>query len=361
MMIIRKDPSTYVVMYDTNLSKGIPRFSELVGKLVKFMREYNDVEGDFTVSFIGSRNIDFAMAFLDGDAGAVQNPVAGAAFEPTLSLRSGEGYAYVNAAGERVHSKGGLEASDPEEAHDATQAIDELIEQASRAQVSPPNYVGANKRIDAMAVAWLFAHDYVFFNQGDLTWDGTHHAIVGAQINADKVDKIPDFMSNAQVYYQGIGDFLMTLEQDEELIVPRGKIHHGLYDAICEGDLTGITLFNLQACGRAFQFLEEADERAKCATLRTAGFAELADDPNAIEHTYMIFVDERLARGIPGFYKLVRRLFEDMRAYNEVDSRCILIFTTVRNSDADRYLNDFGDTVEGAVLEGFHVEMPGEG
>ena len=357
MAITRKDPSAYVVMYDTNLSKGIPRFSELVGKLVKFMREYNDVEGDFTVSFVGSRNIDFAMAFLGGDAGAVENPVAGAAFEPTLSLRSGEGYVYMNAAGERVHSKGGLEASDLEEAPDATQAIDEQPEPARRAQVNPPNYIGANKRIDAMAVAWLFAHDYVFFNQGDITWNGARHAIVGAQINSDKVDEIPMFMSNAQVYYRGIGDFLMTLEQDNELIVPRSTIHRGLHDAICEGNLTGITLFNLQACGRAFQFLEEVDERAKYAILRTAGFGELADDPNAIEHTYMIFVDERLARGIPGFYKLVRRLFEDMRAYNEADSRCILVFTTARNPDADRYLNDFGGIVEGAVFEGLHVEM----
>ena len=224
-----------------------------------------------------------------------------------------------------------------------------------------PNYVGANKRMDAMAIAWLFAHDIVYFNQGDITWDGTCHAISGAQINADKVDEIPAFMSNTEMYYRGIGDFLMTLEQDGELVVPRSKIHHGLHDAICGGDLTGMTLFNLQACGRAFQFVEGADEGAKRGILQMAGFGELADNPNTIGHTHMISVDERLARGIPGFFKLVRRLFEDMRAYNEDDSRCILIFTTVRNSDADRYMDDFDDVVEGAVLEGFHVEVVDEG
>ena len=224
-----------------------------------------------------------------------------------------------------------------------------------------PSYIGANKRMDAMAIAWLFAQDYVFFNRGDLTWDGAHHAITGAQINADKVDEIPEFMSNTQTYYQAVGDFLMVLEKDEGLIVPRGKIHHGLYDAIREGDLTGITLFNLQACGRALQFVEGVDEGAKRGILQMAGLGELADDPDAIRNTYMISVDDRLARGVPGFCKLVRRMFEDMRAYNGIDSRCILVFTTARNSDADRYLDDFGDTVDGAVLEGLHIETVDEG
>lgn len=219
-----------------------------------------------------------------------------------------------------------------------------------------PNYVGANKRIDAMAVAWLFAHDYVFFGQSDVIWDGTHHAIVGAQINADKVDEIPGFMSNAQVYYQGIGDFLMTLEQDEELIVPRNKIHHGLHDAICEGDLTGITLFNLQACGRAFRFLGEVNGEAKRDLLREVGLAELANDPSAFAGASIIVVDERLTRGIPNFYYLVRRMFEDMRAYNGIHTPYSLVFLSVRNASVDLYLDQFDDCVEGAISESFHVE-----
>ena len=92
-----------------------------------------------------------------------------------------------------------------------------------------PNYVGPNKRIDAMAVAWLFAQDYVFFNPDEITWDGMHHGIAGAQINLAKVGDIPTFMDNTQMYYQGIYELLMALEHDEALIVPREKIHPGLY------------------------------------------------------------------------------------------------------------------------------------
>ena len=219
-----------------------------------------------------------------------------------------------------------------------------------------PNYVGANKHIDAMAVAWLFAQDCVFFNPDEITWDGTHHGIVGAQINAEKVNDIPTFMENAGMYYQGIGDLLMTLEQDEELIVPRGKIHPGLHDAIREGDLTGITLFNLQACARAFQFLGDENEGVKRNMLEMAGLGDLADNPNAMACTYVIAVDQRLTRGIPGFYQLIRRMFEDMRAYNEIDLPYILLFTAARNVDADQCLDYFDDAVEGAVSETFHVE-----
>ena len=219
-----------------------------------------------------------------------------------------------------------------------------------------PNYVGANKHIDAMAVAWLFAQDCVFFNPDEITWDGTHHGIGGAQINAEKVNDIPTFMENAGMYYQGIGDLLMTLEQDEELIVPRGKIHPGLHDAIREGDLTGITLFNLQACARAFQFLGDENEGVKRNMLEMAGLGDLADNPNAMACTYVIAVDQRLTRGIPGFYQLIRRMFEDMRAYNGIDLPYILLFTAARNVDADQCLDYFDDAVEGAVSETFHVE-----
>lgn len=219
-----------------------------------------------------------------------------------------------------------------------------------------PNYVGANQHIDAMAVAWLFAQDYVFFNPDEITWDGTHHGIAGAQINAAKVDEIPTFMGNPQMYFQGIGDLLMTIEQDDELIVPRDKIHPGLYEAIREGDLTGLTLFNLQACAHAFSFLGDENEGVKRSMLQMAGLGDLADNPNAMACTYLIAVDQRLTRGIPGFYKLVRRMFEDMRAYNEVDLPYILLFTAARNVDADQCLDYFEDSVEGAVSESFHIE-----
>lgn len=219
-----------------------------------------------------------------------------------------------------------------------------------------PNYVGANQHIDAMAVAWLFAEDYIFFNPGEITWDGRHHGIAGAQINAAKMEEIPTLMGNPNMYFQGIGDLLMTLENDEELVVPRERIHPGLYDAIREGDLTGITLFNLQACAHAFQFLGEGNENVKISMIQTAGLGNLVDNPNAMACTHVVTVDQRLTRGIPGFYRLVTRMFEDMQAYNALDLPYVLLFTAVRNFDADQCLGPVDNDVEGAVSESLHVE-----
>lgn len=115
-----------------------------------------------------------------------------------------------------------------------------------------PDYVGPNNRINAMAVAQLFADDFAFFNSDEISWDGEHHAMAGIQFNAAKVDDFPVFVQNIGQLVPNIYDFMAHIEQDEELIVPRWKIAPGLHDAIREGDLTGITLFNLQACGKAF-------------------------------------------------------------------------------------------------------------
>ena len=42
-----------------------------------------------------------------------------------------------------------------------------------------PNYVGPNGRINAMAVAELFANDFAFFNPDEISWDGRHNAMTG--------------------------------------------------------------------------------------------------------------------------------------------------------------------------------------
>lgn len=221
-----------------------------------------------------------------------------------------------------------------------------------------PNYMGANGRIDAKAVAWLFAKDHVFFDDGEITWDGRHHGIAGAQINGANMDEIPQFMDDPNMYFQAIGDVLLALEKDEELRVPREKIHPALHKAIREGDLTGLTLFNLQACGRAFFFMGDEEQSAKTSMLEMAGLQQLLDHPSAMENVEMVMVDPRLARGIPGFYKLVARMVEDMRAYNgKGGTRFVLLFANARNFDADQYLDDFEGEVEGAVVEPVHVEM----
>ena len=195
-----------------------------------------------------------------------------------------------------------------------------------------PNYVGQNGRIDAMAAAWLLDEDHVFFLDNEITWDGQNHSFTGAQLNAGNMDEVPVFMSNYEMLMNGVIDLMTTLEGDNALRVPREAINPSLHEAIREGDLTGITLFNLIACGHAIRIL------------------------NTQENVYRVMYDNRLARGIPAFYKLVTRMIWDMREYNGIEGPFQVAFASARNIDADQYLRDFNGMVPGAVSEPMWME-----
>lgn len=196
-----------------------------------------------------------------------------------------------------------------------------------------PNYVGNNGRIDAIAAAWLLDEDHVFFLDNEITWDGKNHGFTGAQVNAGNMDEVPVFMSNYEVLLNGVLDLMMTLEKDKGLRVPRDAVHQSLHEAIRAGDLTGITLFNLIACGHAIKVLRNSED------------------------SYQVIYDNRLARGIPSFYQLTARMIWDMRGYNDITAPFQVMFASARNIDADQYLRDFNGVVPGAVSETMWVEQ----
>ena len=99
---------------------------------------------------------------------------------------------------------------------------------------------------------------------------------------------IPGFDDVNEVF-QYFVTLLNEIEKDEGLIVPRAMIAPGVQKAIREGDLTGLTLANLAACGKAF-----------CVQKAKAG-------------SYRVIFDSRLIIGIPSFLDLVARLVRDLR------------------------------------------------
>lgn len=193
-----------------------------------------------------------------------------------------------------------------------------------------PYYGGYNQQFDHNAACWLLYQDCIFFNDNEISWDGHHHALAGMQVNATYADQIPVFLERADNYAPALVDFMTTIEQDEGLIIPREMIHPVTQNALREGDLTGITLLNLQACAKSLMITSTAP------------------------HQYNVIVDPRVLAGIPDFLNLMGRLIWDMREYNGVEVPFSVTLLGTRNFDANVFYGDDGfldKPVAGATTE----------
>ncbi|MBR0405260.1 MAG: leucine-rich repeat protein [Eggerthellaceae bacterium] len=259
-------------------------------------------------------------------------------------------------------SKGNLKAADLKGAVDTSQAIDELPEPTRRSQEvqamptfaetdlseGEPRYRDADGNFNGEALLWLLAEDYVFFNETDFGWNGENNVVGGAQVNSPKKDEIPEFMSELSENATALVMLMRTLENDKQLRVDRGSIHSALYGAIRDGDLTATTLINLVACSRAWRILVPSAVR----DLEERGIL-----PNvgglAPGRVYTVNVDDRLARGIPNFYRLIARLLWDMRKVNGDLSPFRVRFLTTKVLDYNPDLEQFDGSVDGAEVQPF--------
>lgn len=189
--------------------------------------------------------------------------------------------------------------------------------------------------------------NYLFFNECDIAWDGQCHTFEGIQVNASKADELEriacgiwdyDDIREFVLYFQ---NFLLQLESDDQIKVPRSMVAPGIRRALPEGDLTGITLANLAACAGAIRF-----EKTTAADLLEGTDGEKYANVEA----YTVFYDVRLANGIPCFFDLVARMLWDLRqCFRSLDGRGFAIaFFAVRNLDADQYFGDVDSPVAGA-------------
>lgn len=179
----------------------------------------------------------------------------------------------------------------------------------------------------------LLSGDWLFFLDNEIAWDGRHHTITGIQVNGAQLADLMGYVSTFADDFEGpeevarylIG-FLNEVENDGGLRVPRSSIAPGVRQAIRDGDLTGITLANLAACGSAF-------------SVRMVG-----------DNQYALIYDARLARGIPHFFDLTARLLWDLRqcTRSEKGAPFVVAFAAARNLDADQYLGDVRSPVADA-------------
>ena len=148
--------------------------------------------------------------------------------------------------------------------------------------------------VNPMLLLTLLADDYVFFQDTDIAWERGHHVIRGMRANLPKIEELNAIArENGFDSFAELGDrlvsFLLEVEKDKALVVPRDRVSKALYPIMFDGDLTGITFANLAAYMAAFRVLD-------------AG-------PNA----YTVMYDPSLADGIPCFFDLMCRLLWDLR------------------------------------------------
>lgn len=192
-----------------------------------------------------------------------------------------------------------------------------------------------NIDIPTLVMAML-SEDFIFFNEDDIAWDEEkrEHFFKGAQVNASKAEMLDSVVRAFD--FDGIAEFafalqgiLLGLEADKQLVVPRSMVAQGIRQGLPEGDLTGISLANLAACGHALKFAKQESD------------------------SYLVMYDVRLAQGIPCFFDLVARMLWDLREVEpDLSGKSFAIgFASCRNFDADQYFGEVDSPVAGAQAE----------
>ncbi len=190
----------------------------------------------------------------------------------------------------------------------------------------------------ALFAVTMLSGDWIWFPDDKISWDGEHHGIVRTDLNAAKAAGLMGFVGaeypgrfgSLQDVVLLFAKLALEVEKDEALRVPRATIAPGLRDVLREGDLTGLTLLNLAACGAAIMLQKQDDD------------------------AYLLIYDTRLGAGIPSFFDLCARLVWDLRTANPDGTGSprttpfTLTFAGSRDFDADEFFGDIKKPVAGA-------------
>ena len=197
--------------------------------------------------------------------------------------------------------------------------------------------------VNPMLLLTLLADDYVFFQDTDIAWERGHHVIRGMRANLPKIEELNAIArENGFDSFAELGNrlvsFLLEVEKDKALVVPRDRVSKALYPIMFDGDLTGITLANLAASMAAFRVLN--------------------DRPN----NYTVIYDGTLADGIPHFFDLMCRLLWDLRLCmaSLKGTPFQVTFARCRNLDLSQLLEGNVSRVDGAQDDPFSVTVSEE-
>lgn len=340
--VINDSPNSYTVMYDDALADGIPRFFDLMCRLLWDLRQCVETLKDapFQATFTSYRNLDLSQ-LLRGSVsrvdGAQDNPGTVSVSE---APKIGHGYASASEGKAKSADKGATRKSKPKLA-----AAPKSVPVAATKPEPEPKPATKPKpaeshNVDPMLLLTLLADGYVFFRDTDISWERGHHVIRGMQANLPKIEELNAIVrENGFDSFAELGDhlvsFLLEIEKDKALVVPRDRVSKALYPIMFDGDLTGITLANLAASMAAFRVL--------------------SDKPN----NYTVIYDGTLADGIPHFFDLMCRLLWDLRLCmtSLKGTPFQVTFARCHNLDLSQLLEGNVSRVDGAQDDPFSVTV----
>ena len=316
VVVRNTDDGNYGVLYDNRLAMGIPCFFDLMARLIWDMRQLSlSLAGKpFTVSFVGSRNVDADVLFpttVSSVAGRQENPLSMTVNQcPSINLPSESSNTPASESAPSLSKMQPVDSQVKAERHAPEKRKEAKLdfERSSATQDLP------------VLMLSLLSDDLLFFQEDDIAWDGKHHSIQGIHANEPKLDNLKTVaeegeFSDASDLANHFAALLAKVEEDEGLVIPCIAIAPGISKALPEGDLTGITLANL------------------------AAYAQAVTVCNKNDGDYAVRCDKRLTAGIPCFFNLVARLIWDMRQLSRslADKPFTIAFSEHKSMDADMF------------------------
>ena len=288
-----KTKNSVIISLDPTLKTGVPKIEERIEELIRFAMEYNDNKNDFEMTFYEAPDYEYGSK-----SGEVYGETDGESIENDLSSAFAE---YGNFA-DNVN-KGGL-----------------YNEQGT---------------INALLVQQLYDHDVVFNRDEELVFEGSHNKVTGVQLNKSQVDNYPAILDDPEHFVQEYINVLMTVEQNENLMIPKSDFHKNLLPATRKAPITGMTFFLF----------------SQHHMMSISGSID--------SDSYTVAADVDLINGIPNVSTYIGEFIKTLRNYNNIYDDFSVTIAGTRNLDSP--CNRIDDPVSGADTDTLkNIKVKGE-
>ena len=196
-----KAKNSVIVGVDPIVKDGVPDIEKKIEELIKFALEYNGNNNEFQITFYDAPEFEYES-------------------------KSGETYE---------------EPSKDSDTDDLSTAFADFGNFTDN--VNKGGLYNEQGTINALLVQQLYDHDVVFNRDEEMVYDGSHNKVKGVQLNKSQVDNYPAILDDPEHFVQEFMNVLLTVEQNENLMIPKSDFHKNLLPATRNAPITGMTFF----------------------------------------------------------------------------------------------------------------------